>query len=253
VAVERLQREREFHDQAFAEGTDSRLKAVSKFYSVSTSFVYYRKRVAELSQGGTVLEYGCGVGSMGFELARSCSAVTGIDISGVAIERARSQAAAEGIENLSFLEMNAEDLHFESDHFDFICGSAILHHLDLGKAYSELARVLHARGAAVFVEPLGHNPFISLYRRLTPRLRTEDEHPLLMKDLELAERYFGSVRLRFFQLLTLLAVPFRNSRFIRPLRRSLDATDQTLFRIFPPARKHAWQVVIELAEPRKGG
>jgi SAM-dependent methyltransferase len=188
---------------------------------------------------------------MAFALAPSCSAVTGIDISSVAIELARSKAAAEHINNVEFREMNAEDLCFESDCFDLICGSAILHHLDLAKAYSELARILRPTGSAVFIEPLGHNPLINLYRRLTPRLRTPDEHPLLMNDLDLAKAYFGQVRLRFFQLQTFLAIPFRKTRFIRPLRNTLDALDRALFRIFPPARKHAWQVVIELAEPRR--
>ena len=251
MSIERYQREREFHNHSFADGRDSRKKAVAKFYSVSTSFVYYRRRLSELSQQGRVLEYGCGPGSMAFDLARLGSSVTGIDISSVAIELAQTKAEAEATENLEFLEMNAEQLTFQDDSFDLICGSAILHHLDLAKAYSELARTLRPDGYAVFIEPLGHNPIINFYRRLTPHLRTADEHPLLIRDLELAKRHFGRVQVRFFQLQTFLAVPFRNSPFIGPLRKALDALDQALFRICPPARKYAWQVVIELAEPTK--
>jgi ubiquinone/menaquinone biosynthesis C-methylase UbiE len=251
TTAERYEREREFHNHAFGAGCDVRAKAVGRFYSVSTSFVWYRRRLAELSPGRHILEYGCGPGSMAFELARRGSSVTGIDISSVAIELANSKAQASATENLAFLEMNAEELTFGPDRFDLICGSAILHHLDLSKAYSELARALRPEGNAIFIEPLGHNPLINLYRKLTPHLRTADEHPLLMKDLDLAKAYFRRVQLRFFQLQTFLAVPFRNTRFIRPLRQTLDAMDQALFRIFPPARKYAWQVIIELAEPIK--
>jgi SAM-dependent methyltransferase len=253
MTTEKIQREREFHNHRFVEGRDGREKAVNKFYSVSSSFVYYRQRLREVSRGGRVLEYGCGPGSMAFDLARQGAIVTGIDISNIAIQLAKTKAQDEAIPNLDFLEMNAEELTFEDDHFDLICGSAILHHLDLEKAYSVLTKTLRPGGNAVFIEPLGHNPVINLYRKLTPHLRTPDEHPLLMRDLRLAERYFGRVRLRFFQLQTFLAIPFRNFPFIRPLRRTLDAMDQALFRVFPPARRYAWQVVIELAEPRKSG
>jgi SAM-dependent methyltransferase len=253
MTMERYQRERDFHNHVFVEGREGRERAVNKFYSVSSSFVYYRRRLHELGQGRRMLEYGCGPGSMAFDLARQGAIVTGIDISDVAIQLAKSKARDEGLYDLDFLEMNAEDLSFEDDRFDLICGSAILHHLDLEKAYSVLARTLHPDGHAVFIEPLGHNPIINLYRKLTPRLRTPDEHPLLMRDLKLAERYFGDVQLRFFQLQTFLAVPFRNSRFIRPLRQTLDAMDQALFRVLPPVRKYAWQVVIELSKPRRPG
>ena len=36
-------------------------------------------------------------------------------------------------------------------------------------------------GLAVFMEPLGRNPLINRYRRLTLTLRTVDEYPLMME------------------------------------------------------------------------
>ena len=82
------------------------------------------------------------------------------------------------------------------DSFDLVCGSGILHHLDLPAAMRELARVLRPSGRAVFMEPLGHNPAINAFRNRTPELRTPDEHPLLGKDLKLCRRYFGSVEVK---------------------------------------------------------
>ena len=88
--------------------------------------------------------------------------------------------------------MDAEELKFNESSFDLICEIGILHYLKLEKAYSELQRVVKKDGVALFIEPLGHNPFIKLYRKLTPRLRTLDEHPLLSKDLILAKKYFDN-------------------------------------------------------------
>jgi SAM-dependent methyltransferase len=73
-----------------------------------------------------------------------------------------------------FLVMDAESLGFDEGSFDVVVGSGILHHLALRQS-----RVLRPDGCAVFVDPLGHNIFIRLYRKLTPSMRTADEHPLL--------------------------------------------------------------------------
>lgn len=213
------------------------------------------ERCAELLLEGGVtgrraLEYGCGPGSNAFLLGERGAAVTGIDISDVAIEQARARAEAEGVAaRCEFEVMNAEQTSFADHGFDLICGTAILHHLDLEAAYAEIARLLKPDGRAVFVEPLGHNPAINAYRRRTPQLRTEDEHPLMVKDLELAGTWFGRTAISYFNLSTLLAVPFRRTRAFEPALAALQALDRALFRL-PPARKHAWMVVIRLEGPR---
>ena len=99
-----------------------------------------------------------------FMATNGAARVVGIDISDVAIEKARGASRAAGIENAEYRRMNAEFLEFDDNSFDLICGTAILHHLDLTRAYSELARVLKPGGLAVFMEPLGHNPLINVYR-----------------------------------------------------------------------------------------
>jgi SAM-dependent methyltransferase len=247
----RYTRERQFHNESFGDGEGKRFQAVSAFYSVSSSFVFYKQRLVESCTGAHILEYGCGPGSCAFLAAGLANSVVGIDISDVAIAQAEEQARKQGLTNVSFEVMNAEELRFADDSFDVICGSAILHHLDLRKAFLELARVLKPGGSAFFVEPLGHNPAINLYRTLTPKLRTVDEHPLLVGDLELAGEYFDGVDVRFFQLLTFVAIPFRRFPFFRSLRLAMDRWDQRLFRALPYSRRHAWQVVIELSRPRK--
>src|SRR3546814_1101008 len=83
--------------------------------------------------------------------------------------------------------MNAEAMTFPDDSFDLVFGSGIIHHLDIDRAFGEIARVLRPGGRAVFIEPLGLNPAIELYRRFTPSARTPDEHPLLRRDFRSEE------------------------------------------------------------------
>lgn len=246
----RLEREREFHDRAFAENVRA---SAARFYAVAEPmFSWYEQTLSGLAPGARALEYGCGPGSRAFHLARAGADVLGIDISPVAIEQATQRGRAEGLaDRLEFKVMDAEHLDLPEKSFDVVCGSGILHHLDLQRSYEEIARVLRPSGVAVFTEPLGHNFAINAYRNRTPELRTVDEHPLLMKDLDLARRSFGDLQTRFFTLCALAAIPLRNRRGFAPTLAALDGLDRLLFRTVPPLRRQAWMVGMILREPRR--
>jgi SAM-dependent methyltransferase len=246
----KIEREREFHNKTFGEGSR---KSIDAFYAVvHDSRLCYEGFLLEHCQQRSVLEYGCGPGSYSFFLAQHGGRVTGIDISDVAIEQAAARARREQLD-ITYQRMDAEQLTLPDNSFDLVCGVAILHHLDLDKAFGQLARTLKPGGSAAFFEPLGHNPAINLYRRLTPSMRTEDEHPLLMRDLEMAGRYFGQVETRFFTMSSLAATPFRKTRMFRPLLGMLEGIDRTIFTLMPFMRRYAWQVVITLSHPLKPG
>lgn len=154
-------------------------------------------------------------------------------------------------DRLTFTVMDAENTTFTNSCFDLICGSSILHHLNVTKAYDEIRRILKPDGRAVFLEPLGHNPLINLYRKRTPTLRSPDEHPLLIKDLQAAGEFFSSLTINYFHLFSLLGVPSRNFFFFHPLLHLLEAVDRTGFSVLPFLRRYAWTTVFVLALPKK--
>lgn len=247
--TDRIEREKEFHNHRFAENTR---KPLDKYYTISTNT---RKMFLDLMnselKGKKVLEYGCGTGSFSFDLAEKDAIVFGIDISEVAIDEARKTAATKVFkENLNFSVMNAENLKYENDFFDRVCGNSILHHLELKTSLKELTRVIKKEGNAVFIEPLGHNPFINMYRKLTPKLRSEDEHPLKSEDLKLFREYFSNVNISYFHLTTLLAVPFRETKLFQFIFRILSKIDSFLFK-FNFFQKNAWMIVLDLSSPNK--
>ena len=241
----RLRREAEFHDHAFAEDTRA---STDRFYAVARrAYDRYTELVQERVDGLKVLEYGCGPGSEAFGLAAVGAKVHGIDISPVAIDMARRTAVERGVDaRCNFEVMNAEALTFPAASFDRICGSGILHHLDLARSFQEISRTLAPGGRAIFIEPLGHNPAINWYRRRTPQMRTSDEHPLLSRDLAVAARHFGRVTPEFFHFSVLATVFFRNSRIYSTLHRTLDRLDERLLSPRSPMRWAAWLVVLVL-------
>ena len=240
----RSAREAEFHDRAFTEDVRAR---TAKFYAVTEiSKRFYVDLITRKCSGARVLEYGCGPGGYAADLARAGATVTAIDVSESAIELGRQEAVAAGFaEQTSFHVMNAESMAFPEHHFDLICGCGILHHLDVPRALAEVIRVLGPGGRAIFYEPQGHNALIKLYRRLTPSMRTEDEHPLLWSDLEAIRLQFDAAQFHFFHLLSLVSFPFRSMPGYGFLLRMLGQTDRFLFRL-PRLKRQAWVVVMDL-------
>jgi len=226
-----------------------------KFYSIArSSFAYRNALLSEKLKGGVALDYCCGNGEIAVEMAmEGASRVIGIDISTIAIENARELVKTAGMGPVcEFAVMDAEHTDFADRTFDLIHEYGALHHLDLGAAYRELSRILKRDGKLVCTEALRHNPFIHLYRKRTPHLRTrwEFEHILGVREIMYGLRYFEQVNIRFFHLAVLSAVPFRKTRFFGPLLSLLERVDKAILNI-PYLQRMAWVAVFVLKRPRK--
>jgi SAM-dependent methyltransferase len=146
--------------------------------------------------------------------------------------------------------MDCENLDYPDESFDVIYGRAILHHLNLHKANRQLLRVLKKEGVAVFIEPLGMNPVINLYRYLTPHLRTVDEKPLDYSDIRVIGEGFSQVKHKEMTLTPLPAIilqyglQFLGIRFtnLRPFYQ----LDEKLFRLLPYLKQLSWNVILAL-------
>lgn len=246
-AAERIARERDFHNQRFAEESSQRESRARRYYdAIAYGFHEFRGRATVLSRGCSVLEYGCGDEILAYDLAGTAKRVTGIDISDVAIAQAERTAQQRGLSNVQFHVDNAEDMHVADGSIDVVIGAGIVHHLDIPRAVSELRRVLNTGGVALFAEPLGHNPVLNWYRDRTPELRTPDEHPLLVRDLRYMARQFSSCRVTFFGLISpVLGMITRDVRPERLLTRFVWSIDRLLCRI-PGLRRYAWYCYYEL-------
>jgi SAM-dependent methyltransferase len=241
VTVARKSAERHFYDDYYRSAD---LDSLNGFYVHSAGVLYYESCIYADCGGRRVLEYGCGIGSYAVRLAQRGAIVQGIDISDAAIERARASAGAAGEQRVQFAVGDAEALDFPDASFDVVCGTGILHHLDIARAVSEIKRVLRPGGRAVFYEPVAHNPIVNLYRLLTPSKHTPDEHPLTLGDIRSIASALPGIEATFFDVLSIGAIPFlRTSAGMRMLR-VLEAADRRLLRTVPPLRRWASTVVL---------
>ncbi len=245
---DRIANEKAFHNETYSEG---KRNLHYGYYEIFAQIrADFRERVRMSVRGVDVLELGCGIHTFAPEFAPEARNMTGIDISEEAVNKSRNIADEAGLQNCSFQVMNAEELELPEHSVSLIFGSGIIHHLDLDAFFTESARVLKKDGRILFMEPLGHNPFINLFRLLTPSIRTPDEHPLLRKDLVLIGKYFKELDIKYYYLFSLLAVPFRNKSIFAGMVRFLDSLDQLFFKFIPFGKYMAWYVLVDASKPR---
>jgi hypothetical protein len=78
-------------------------------------------------------------------------------------------------------------------------------HRNEGLAIAEVKRLFKPNGRATFSEPFAHHLLIWLGRRLTPQLRTQDEHPLTIREMSRFGKAFGTPAVETFFLFAPLA------------------------------------------------
>ena len=97
--------------------------------------------LAALGASGSVLEVGCGMGTLAIKLAQAGFQVTGLDVSDVALQYAKQRALEAGLQ-INWQEGFAENIPFADKTFDYVtCCHTLEHVKDLNRAAAELKRV----------------------------------------------------------------------------------------------------------------
>ena len=234
-------REKEFHNKL---QSSSKGRFENVFYkAISNAWNDFFYHLNQNVKGSEILDYGCGVGPIIEKVINyNPKKITGIDISDVSIEKAKNKFKNTKIE-VELLVDNCEKTKFSNEKFDLVYGLGILHHLQLSKCIDEISRILKPKGSLLFIEPLGTNPIINLYRKLTPKSRSDDEHPLLEKDFLLLNERFTDVEIKYYGLLTVVFFPFYRNPKKSFLFNILKRLDQFLFKV-KIMRSLAWSVLI---------
>jgi SAM-dependent methyltransferase len=246
---QRQEAESSFHEHKYRAGD-----SMPRHYRVRPTYPVFERMLGLLEgrlRDARVLEYGCGTGWITEQLAARGAVVSAFDISHEAVLQTKANLQAKGLaDRCQVRVLAAERLDYPDGAFDLAIGFAILHHLELQIALSELHRVLRCGGKAFFAEPLAGNPAINLYRRLTPQYRSPDERPIRLDEFgRLATGFKAYEHHDQLVLATGAAVMGHLPgvwRAAAPCQKALMRVDDVLLRLCPACGRLAWYSILVL-------
>ncbi len=124
-------------------------RGASRFFSARRGKDYAAFFLSHLKTGMTLLDVGCGPGSITLDLAEAVAPgeAVGVDIAESEVEKARSAATSRGLTNVRFEVASAYQLQFPEASFDAVFSHTMLEHLrDPLAALREMRRVLRKGG-----------------------------------------------------------------------------------------------------------
>ena len=176
---EDLKRQQELYDQTWRKG----LEAGKEERGNLQTNLEFLTETELLKQNDKILEIGCGIGSVVFELSRQ-----GYDIAGTDISR---EAIAYGLKKYGDIKLQvqpAEILQFADQTFDIVLSFDLFEHIaQLDRHISEVLRVLRPGGHYLFQTPNKYTNII--FETLATRsLRWRRHHPSLHSPRQLKRR-----------------------------------------------------------------
>lgn len=101
-----------------------------------------------------MLDFGCGTGYGTHRVASSCASIVGVDISGDAIDFARSRYSADNLSYQAIQPLPDHPAPFPDASFDVVLSFQVVEHIwDVGSYAAELFRLLAPGGTAIVATP----------------------------------------------------------------------------------------------------
>jgi len=237
---ERTQSERIFHNKRF------RIKPkLPRYYEHGLRNWYSDYKKAILKRSGVLIEIGAGLESIFIEdcifinlLGKKFKKAISIDISEVAISTCKEFES----ENLIF---KVDDGHIlksvMTDEENVFVGRGIVHHLDVNKFLEKIIQKTEKNSATfIFAEPIAGNPFLRLYRLMTPLSRTKYEKPLTTNVIRTIRSSAKNTSVRYYGFASVIySILFNKSSMF------MEGLDFVLLNKCGLGRFLAWAILIE--------
>ena len=206
-------------------------------------FEYILPKMGDLT-GKKILELGTGTGGTATMLAIRGASVIGIDLLSFRLVEAQERTLQHDVADVvGFSQMDATQLAFPDDTFDFIISKSVLVFTEHSETAEECKRVLKSGGKAIFIENMRNHPVVWLYRKLFLKYSRELNY-FSIKDINEIGKEFEEMEHREFHLLSICALFWQKCIsvpvFYRWTLKFFSRFDKSLFRIMPVLRRFCW-------------
>lgn len=256
------EKEEDFHDE-WASSISIDEVMVDEFFEACTS---PENRIImkhlQSVKNKLVLELGCGAGEAAIYFAKKGAKVVATDISKGMLEVVQKVAKKHKV-ILETQQCLSHRLPFEDESFDIVYAANLLHHIELEPTLMEVKRVLKKGGVFISWDPLHHNPIINIYRHIAKDVRTDDEHPIKMKQIKIFEKLFSKVEVDttwFISLWIFIKFYFfdkinpNKERYWKKILKDhkelekqyykLEKYDRLILKLLPYLKRYYWNIII---------
>jgi len=264
-----LRKEEKFHDAWASSINVDEIDVVQMNTALTAPEMRYITSQLGPLKGKKLLDVGCGLGEAAVYFALQGADVTASDLSPQMLKVTEKLAQKYNVKVNTHLSAS-ENLNFENHLlFDVIYVGNLFHHVEIEKTILLLKKQLKPDGLMISWDPVAYNPIINVYRRIATEVRTEDEHPLKLRDIQTFKKHFHQVDVEWFWLFTLsvfilmAVVQRRNPNKIRFWKAviaeseswrwlyvPLEQLDRWTLKLFPFLRPLCWNVVIKVQGPK---
>jgi len=112
------------------------------------NYAYNRWVSKRIGKRNSILDVGCGSGTLALSLRTDDNNILGIDISESSIKKANKKNP---YSNVSFIQTTFEDFQANSKGFDAIVFVASIHHMDMANAIDKAKKLLTKNGVLIIV------------------------------------------------------------------------------------------------------
>lgn len=258
------QKEANFHD-TFAKSINLDELLVNETFTACTSpeNKYILSKFGPL-KGKRILDIGCGAGESSVYFALQGADVTALDVSEKMINTVIALAKTHNV-TVKTIISDVMEMENTNETYDIVYGNGVLHHFQNHRKCLEIIyQVLTKSGVAAFIEPLTHNPIINIYRKIATEVRTEDEKPFKIIELEeMFTKQFDSFEHEEFWFFTMAIflkfflvdrVHPNKERYwkkiikeadkLEPLYEKLNKLDNMFLNSLPFLKRYCWNSVI---------